>query len=85
MHPHYNSNYSGDIALFYLSGAAVLNYMRFLMKVQLPSVGLEHCQWAMDRLLGDSSICAMPARGTAASHHNTSFLLGTVSWGEGLC
>lgn len=25
MHPHYNSNYSGDIALFYLSGAAELH------------------------------------------------------------
>ncbi|NXB35609.1 FA7 factor, partial [Eulacestoma nigropectus] len=132
-HPHYNSNnYNGDIALLYLSSAAVLNEyvipiclpspnlaallseegrvgmvsgwgathergstLRFLMKVQLPIVGLERCQQAMDRLLTDSMFCA--GHSTAAvdackgdsggpftvSHRNTWFLLGIVSWGEG--
>ncbi|NXA98600.1 FA10 factor, partial [Melanocharis versteri] len=132
-HPHYNSNnYNGDIALLYLSHAAVLNeYMipiclpspnlaallseegrvgmvsgwgathergptlRFLMKVRLPIVGLEHCQQAMDRLLTDSMFCAGYSTATAdackgdsggpftVSHHTTWFLLGIVSWGEG--
>ncbi|NWV57138.1 FA7 factor, partial [Daphoenositta chrysoptera] len=133
IHPHYNSNnYNGDIALLYLSSAAVLNEyvipiclpspnlaallseegrvgmvsgwgathergstLRFLMKVQLPIVGLERCQQAMDRLLTDSMFCA--GHSTAAAdackgdsggpftvpHHNTWFLLGIVSWGEG--
>uniref|UniRef100_A0A8C3DL74 Uncharacterized protein n=1 Tax=Corvus moneduloides TaxID=1196302 RepID=A0A8C3DL74_CORMO len=132
-HPHYNSNnYNGDIALLYLSSAAVLNEyvipiclpspnlaallseegrvgmvsgwgathdrgstLRFLMKVRLPIVGLERCQQAMDRLLTDSMFCAGHSTATAdackgdsggpftVSHHNTWFLLGIVSWGEG--
>ncbi|NXC04182.1 FA9 factor, partial [Orthonyx spaldingii] len=132
-HPHYNSNnYNGDIALLYLSSAAVLNEyvipiclpspklaallseegrvgmvsgwgathergstLRFLMKVQLPIVSLERCQRAMDRLLTDSMFCAGHSTATAdackgdsggpfvVSHHNTWFLLGIVSWGEG--
>ncbi|NWV61571.1 FA9 factor, partial [Malurus elegans] len=132
-HPHYNSNnYNGDIALLYLSSAAVLNEyvipiclpspnlaallseegtvgmvsgwgathergstLRFLMKVQLPIVDLERCQHAMDRLLTDSMFCAGHSTAAAdackgdsggpfaVSHHNTWFLLGIVSWGEG--
>ncbi|NXS90251.1 FA9 factor, partial [Erpornis zantholeuca] len=132
-HPHYNSNnYNGDIALLYLSRAAVLNEyvipiclpspnlavllseegrvgmvsgwgathdrgstLRFLMKVRLPIVGLERCQQAMDRLLTDGMFCAGHSTATAdackgdsggpftVSHHNTWFLLGIVSWGEG--
>ncbi|NXT63822.1 FA9 factor, partial [Chaetops frenatus] len=132
-HPHYDSNnYNGDIALLYLSSAAVLNKyvipiclpspnlavllseegrvgmvsgwgathergstLRFLMKVRLPIVGLERCQQAMDRLLTDSMFCAGHSTATAdackgdsggpftVSHHNTWFLLGIVSWGEG--
>ncbi|NXI03654.1 FA7 factor, partial [Pachycephala philippinensis] len=132
-HPHYNSNnYNGDIALLYLSSAAVLNEyvipiclpspnlaallsqegtvgmvsgwgathergstLRFLMKVRLPIVGLERCQQAMDRLLTDSMFCAGHSTAAAdackgdsggpftVSHHNTWFLLGIVSWGEG--
>ncbi|NXY60942.1 FAXD protein, partial [Callaeas wilsoni] len=132
-HPHYNSdNYNSDIALLYLSSAAVLNEyvipiclpspnlaallseegrvgmvsgwgathqrgstLRYLMKVRLPIVGLEPCQQAMDRLLTDSMFCAGHSTATAdackgdsggpftVSHHNTWFLLGIVSWGEG--
>ncbi|NWV09582.1 FA10 factor, partial [Ptilonorhynchus violaceus] len=132
-HPHYNSNnYNGDIALLYLSSAAVLNEyvipiclpspglaallseegrvgmvsgwgathergstLRFLMKVRLPIVGLERCQQAMDRLLTDNMFCAGHSTAAAdackgdsggpfaVSHHNTWFLLGIVSWGEG--
>ncbi|NXK38990.1 FA9 factor, partial [Piprites chloris] len=69
--------------------------LRFLMKVRLPVVSLERCQRAMDRLVTDNMLCA--GHGTAAadackgdsggpftaSHHNTWFLLGIVSWGEG--
>ncbi|NWQ66857.1 FA7 factor, partial [Neopipo cinnamomea] len=69
--------------------------LRFLMKVRLPVVSLERCQRAMDRLVTDNMLCA--GHGTAAadackgdsggpftaSHHNTWFLLGVVSWGEG--
>ncbi|NXE38734.1 FA9 factor, partial [Ptilorrhoa leucosticta] len=132
-HPHYNSNnYNGDIALLYLSSAAVFNEyvipiclpspnlaallseegkvgmvsgwgathkrgstLRFLMKVQLPIVGLERCQQAMDSPLTDSMFCAGHSTAAAdackgdsggpftVSHHNTWFLLGIVSWGEG--
>lgn len=132
-HPHYNSNnYDGDIALLYLSSAAVLNEyvipislpspnlaallseegrggmvsgwgathergstLRFLLKVRLPIVGLERCQQAMARLLTDSMFCAGHSTATAdackgdrggpftVSHHNTWFLPGIVSWGEG--
>ncbi|NXB09168.1 FA9 factor, partial [Cnemophilus loriae] len=69
--------------------------LRFLMKVQLPIVGLERCQQAMDRLLTDSMFCAGHSTAAAdackgdsggpftVSHHNTWFLLGIVSWGEG--
>ncbi|XP_027559698.1 coagulation factor IX-like isoform X3 [Neopelma chrysocephalum] len=69
--------------------------LRFLMKVRLPLVSLERCQRAMDRLVTDNMLCA--GHGTAAadackgdsggpfiaSHRNTWFLLGIVSWGEG--
>ncbi|NXM30846.1 FAXD protein, partial [Oxyruncus cristatus] len=69
--------------------------LRFLMKVRLPVVSVERCQRAMDRLVTDNMLCA--GHGTAAadackgdsggpftaSHRNTWFLLGIVSWGEG--
>ncbi|NWU86070.1 FA7 factor, partial [Onychorhynchus coronatus] len=69
--------------------------LRFLMKARLPVVSLERCQRAMDRLVTDNMLCA--GHGTAAadackgdsggpfaaSHRNTWFLLGIVSWGEG--
>ncbi|XP_010193432.1 PREDICTED: coagulation factor IX-like [Mesitornis unicolor] len=132
-HPHYDSNaYNGDIALLYLSSAAVFNEyvipiclpspnlasllaeegrigtvsgwgathergssLRFLMKVRLPIVSMESCQRSTDRLLTDNMFCA--GYGTEAadackgdsggpftmSYHNTWFLLGIVSWGEG--
>ncbi|NWT05299.1 FA7 factor, partial [Mionectes macconnelli] len=69
--------------------------LRFLMKVRLPVVSLERCQRAMDRLVTDNMLCAGHGTGAAdackgdsggpftASHHNTWFLLGIVSWGEG--
>ncbi|NWX12000.1 FAXD protein, partial [Aegotheles bennettii] len=69
--------------------------LRFLMKVRLPIVSLESCQRSTHRLLTDNMFCA--GYGTAAadackgdsggpftvSYHNTWFLLGIVSWGEG--
>ncbi|NWI94095.1 FAXD protein, partial [Pitta sordida] len=69
--------------------------LRFLMKVRLPMVSLERCQQAMERLLTDNMLCAGHGTATAdackgdsggplaATHHNTWFLLGIVSWGEG--
>ncbi|KAM6304966.1 coagulation factor X-like [Aegotheles albertisi] len=69
--------------------------LRFLMKVQLPIVSMESCQRSTHRLLTDNMFCA--GYGTTAadackgdsggpftvSYHNTWFLLGIVSWGEG--
>ncbi|XP_074449285.1 coagulation factor IX-like isoform X2 [Larus michahellis] len=69
--------------------------LRFLMKVRLPIVAMETCQRATDRLVTDNMFCA-GYRAEAAdackgdsggpftmSYHNTWFLLGIVSWGEG--
>ncbi|NXG69912.1 FA7 factor, partial [Baryphthengus martii] len=69
--------------------------LRFLMKVRLPIVSMETCQRSTDRLVTDNMFCA--GYGTqaadackgdsggpfAVSYHNTWFLLGIVSWGEG--
>ncbi|XP_026711383.1 venom prothrombin activator notecarin-D2-like isoform X1 [Athene cunicularia] len=69
--------------------------LRFLMKVQVPIVSAETCQRSTARLLTDNMFCA--GYGTEAadackgdsggpftvSYHNTWFLLGIVSWGEG--
>jgi len=69
--------------------------LRFLMKVRLPIVNLQTCQRSMDRLITDNMFCAgHHAQATDAckgdsggpfvvSYHNTWFLLGIVSWGEG--
>ncbi|NXJ89863.1 FA7 factor, partial [Corythaixoides concolor] len=69
--------------------------LRFLMKVWLPIVAMETCQRATDRLVTDNMFCAgHGAAGADAckgdsggpftvSYHNTWFLLGIVSWGEG--
>ncbi|NWX72061.1 FA7 factor, partial [Alca torda] len=69
--------------------------LRFLMKVRLPIVAMETCQRATDRLVTDNMFCA-GYRAEAAdackgdsggpftvSYHNTWYLLGIVSWGEG--
>ncbi|NXL34264.1 FA7 factor, partial [Glaucidium brasilianum] len=69
--------------------------LRFLMKVQVPIVSTETCQRSTARLVTDNMFCA--GYGTEAtdackgdsggpftvSYHNTWFLLGIVSWGEG--
>ncbi|NXL42711.1 FA10 factor, partial [Podilymbus podiceps] len=69
--------------------------LRFLMKVRLPIVNMETCQRSTDRLITDNMFCAGyntevadACKGDsggpfAASYHNTWFLLGIVSWGEG--
>ncbi|NWS51100.1 FAXD protein, partial [Chunga burmeisteri] len=69
--------------------------LRFLMKVRLPIVDLETCQRSMDRLITDNMFCAGYSTNVAdackgdsggpftVSYHNTWFLLGIVSWGEG--
>ncbi|NXX92911.1 FA7 factor, partial [Centropus bengalensis] len=69
--------------------------LRFLMKVQLPIVNLETCQRSTDRLVTDNMFCAGYSTEVAdackgdsggpftVSYHNTRFLLGIVSWGEG--
>ncbi|NXD70619.1 FA7 factor, partial [Eolophus roseicapillus] len=69
--------------------------LRFLMKVRLPIVNMETCQRSMDRLVTDNMFCAGHHTEVAdackgdsggpftVSHHNTWFLLGIVSWGEG--
>ncbi|NXS56900.1 FAXD protein, partial [Brachypteracias leptosomus] len=132
-HPHYDTNnYNSDIALLYLSSAAVFNEyvaplclpsptlatllaqegrvgmvsgwgashasgstLRFLMKVHLPIVNMETCQHSMARLVTDNMFCAGHHTEVAdsckgdsggpftVSYHNTWFLLGVVSWGEG--
>ncbi|XP_053930128.1 coagulation factor IX isoform X3 [Cuculus canorus] len=69
--------------------------LRFLMKVQLPIVNMETCQRSTDRLITDNMFCAGYGTEVAdackgdsggpftVSYHNTRFLLGIVSWGEG--
>ncbi|NWU97370.1 FA7 factor, partial [Upupa epops] len=69
--------------------------LRFLMKVRVPIVPMETCQQSTARLLTDNMFCA--GYGTeaadackgdsggpfAVSYHNTWFLVGVTSWGEG--
>ncbi|NWH60964.1 FA7 factor, partial [Geococcyx californianus] len=69
--------------------------LRFLMKVQLPIVNMETCHRSTDRLVTDNMFCAGYSMEVAdackgdsggpftVSYHNTWFLLGIVSWGEG--
>ncbi|NXP09561.1 FA7 factor, partial [Thinocorus orbignyianus] len=69
--------------------------LRFLMKVRLPIVSLETCQRSTQRLLTDNMFCAGyrtqaadACKGDSGGpftvpYHNTWFLLGVVSWGEG--
>ncbi|NXW00997.1 FA10 factor, partial [Fregetta grallaria] len=69
--------------------------LRFLMKVRLPIVNMETCQRSTDRLITDNMFCAGyntevadACKGDSGgpftvSYHNTWFLLGIVSWGEG--
>ncbi|OPJ79256.1 venom prothrombin activator porpharin-D-like [Patagioenas fasciata monilis] len=69
--------------------------LRFLMRVQLPIVSMDTCQRSTDRLVTDNMFCAGHDTDTAdackgdsggpfaVSYHNTWFLLGVVSWGEG--
>ncbi|NXV89557.1 FAXD protein, partial [Calonectris borealis] len=69
--------------------------LRFLMKVWLPIVNMETCQRSTDRLITDNMFCAGyntevadACKGDSGgpftvSYHNTWFLLGIVSWGEG--
>ncbi|NXK06845.1 FAXD protein, partial [Herpetotheres cachinnans] len=69
--------------------------LRFLMKVQLPIVNMETCQRSTDRLVTDNMFCAGyhtaladACKGDSGGpftvpYHNTWFLLGIVSWGEG--
>ncbi|KAM6414176.1 coagulation factor IX-like [Rhynochetos jubatus] len=69
--------------------------LRFLMKVRLPIVSMETCRRSTDRLLTDNMFCAGydteaadACKGDSGgpftvSYHNTWFLLGIVSWGEG--
>ncbi|NXF63924.1 FA7 factor, partial [Ciccaba nigrolineata] len=69
--------------------------LRFLMKVQLPIVSTETCQRSTARLVTDNMFCAGYSTEVAdackgdsggpftVSYHNTWFLLGIVSWGEG--
>ncbi|KAM8805023.1 coagulation factor IX-like [Eudromia elegans] len=69
--------------------------LRFLMRVRVPVVSMESCQRSMDRLVTDNMFCAGyevaaedACKGDsggpfAVPYHNTWFLLGIVSWGEG--
>uniref|UniRef100_A0A8C8AIK8 Coagulation factor IXa heavy chain n=1 Tax=Otus sunia TaxID=257818 RepID=A0A8C8AIK8_9STRI len=69
--------------------------LRFLMRVQLPIVSTETCQRSTARLVTDNMFCAGYSTEVAdackgdsggpftVSYHNTWFLLGIVSWGEG--
>ncbi|NXO54184.1 FA7 factor, partial [Aramus guarauna] len=69
--------------------------LRFLMKVRLPIVNTETCQRSTDRLITDNMFCAGYTTEAADAckgdsggpftmpYHNTWFLLGIVSWGEG--
>lgn len=69
--------------------------IRFLMKVRLPIVSMETCRQSTKKLISDNMFCAgYDAEGQdackgdsggpfAVSYHNTWYLLGIVSWGEG--
>ncbi|XP_030312246.1 coagulation factor VII [Calypte anna] len=69
--------------------------LRFLMQTQLPIVSLQRCQSSTRRVVTDNMFCAGygslaadACKGDsggpfAVSYHNTWFLLGVVSWGEG--
>uniref|UniRef100_A0A8C4WMD2 Coagulation factor X n=1 Tax=Gopherus evgoodei TaxID=1825980 RepID=A0A8C4WMD2_9SAUR len=68
---------------------------RFLMKVKLPIVSMETCRQSTAKLITDNMFCAGYAANAhdackgdsggpfAVSYHNTWYLLGVVSWGEG--
>ncbi|KAH1165599.1 hypothetical protein KIL84_023158 [Mauremys mutica] len=68
---------------------------RFLMKVKLPIVSMETCRQATAKLITDNMFCAGYAAKAhdackgdsggpfAVSYHDTWYLLGVVSWGEG--
>uniref|UniRef100_A0A8C6XGH1 Uncharacterized protein n=1 Tax=Naja naja TaxID=35670 RepID=A0A8C6XGH1_NAJNA len=68
---------------------------RFLMKVKLPIVSMETCRQSTEKLITDNMFCAgYDAEGQdackgdsggpfAVIYHNTWYLLGIVSWGEG--
>lgn len=68
---------------------------RFLMKVKLPIVSMETCRQSTAKLITDNMFCAGYAAKAqdackgdsggpfAVSYHNTWYLLGIVSWGEG--
>ncbi|NXC41798.1 FA10 factor, partial [Penelope pileata] len=69
--------------------------LRFLMRVRLPIVSMDACRQSTDRLITDNMFCAGYGTETAdackgdsggpfaVSYHNTWFLLGIVSWGDG--
>ncbi|KAM9128246.1 coagulation factor X-like [Pangshura tecta] len=68
---------------------------RFLMKVKLPIVSMETCRQSTAKLITDNMFCAGYAANAhdackgdsggpfAVSYHDTWYLLGVVSWGEG--
>ncbi|XP_039344758.1 coagulation factor IX-like [Mauremys reevesii] len=68
---------------------------RFLMKVNLPIVSMETCRQSTAKLITDNMFCAGYAAKAhdackgdsggpfAVSYHDTWYLLGVVSWGEG--
>uniref|UniRef100_A0A8C3I039 Coagulation factor X n=1 Tax=Chrysemys picta bellii TaxID=8478 RepID=A0A8C3I039_CHRPI len=68
---------------------------RFLMKVKLPIVSMETCRQSTAKLITDNMFCAGYAAKAhdackgdsggpfAVSYHDTWYLLGIVSWGEG--
>ncbi|KAM7160315.1 coagulation factor IX-like [Macrochelys suwanniensis] len=68
---------------------------RFLMKVKLPVVSMETCRQSTAKLITDNMFCAGYAAKAqdackgdsggpfAVSYHDTWYLLGIVSWGEG--
>ncbi|XP_026539822.1 coagulation factor VII-like [Notechis scutatus] len=68
---------------------------RFLMKIKLPIVSMETCRQSTEKLITDNMFCAGydtegqdACKGDsggpfAATYHNTWYLLGIVSWGEG--
>uniref|UniRef100_A0A8C5RIL7 Vitamin K-dependent protein C n=1 Tax=Laticauda laticaudata TaxID=8630 RepID=A0A8C5RIL7_LATLA len=68
---------------------------RFLMKIKLPIVSMETCRQSTEKLITDNMFCAGydtegqdACKGDsggpfAVTYHNTWYLLGIVSWGEG--